>query len=321
LTTAPESISLRHMKYDVLIIGSGPAGLTAAIYAARAGLKTLLFAGAGAGGQLMLTNLVENYPGFANGIEGPELMAQMRAQALRFGVLVFDDDVTSIDFTPDNLKVYVDGKVFAGRSIIVATGASTMWLGLDSESKLRGRGVSSCATCDGFFFRGREVAIIGGGDTAMEEAIHLTKYVSKVTIIHRSEKFRASDIMVKKAKANPKINWITNTEVLEIIGDKAVDGIRLKNKLTQEEAFLPVMGVFIAIGHKPNTSFLEETKEYVFRDKNGYLIATDHTMTNIPGVFIAGDVRDHRYRQAITAAGDGCMAALDAQEYLSGLDS
>jgi thioredoxin reductase (NADPH) len=309
------------MKYDVLIIGSGPAGLTAAIYAARAGLKTLLFAGAGAGGQLMLTNLVENYPGFANGIEGPELMAQMRAQALRFGVLVFDDDVTSIDFTPDNLKVYVDGKVFAGRSIIVATGASTMWLGLDSESKLRGRGVSSCATCDGFFFRGREVAIIGGGDTAMEEAIHLTKYVSKVTIIHRSEKFRASDIMVKKAKANPKINWITNTEVLEIIGDKAVDGIRLKNKLTQEEAFLPVMGVFIAIGHKPNTSFLEETKEYVFRDKNGYLIATDHTMTNIPGVFIAGDVRDHRYRQAITAAGDGCMAALDAQEYLSGLDS
>ncbi|HET8627973.1 MAG TPA: thioredoxin-disulfide reductase [Thermomicrobiales bacterium] len=305
--------------YDVLIIGSGPAGWTAAVYSARANLKTLLFtglvAGGTPGGQLMLTTEVENYPGFAEGILGPELMDQMRQQALRFGTELVEDDVTRVDFGQKPLTVYVGDDAYHGKAVIVATGASAIWLGLDSEERLRGRGVSSCATCDGFFFRGKEIAVVGGGDTAMEEATYLTQHASKVTVIHRRDALRASKIMQDRAFNNPKIAFVFDNVVEEVLGENAVEGVRLRNVKTGEESTLPVQGLFIAIGHRPNTEIFRGQLDM---DEPGYIIAHEHTATNVPGVFVAGDVRDHRYRQAVTAAGDGCMAALDAQEYITG---
>ncbi|MDP9375195.1 MAG: thioredoxin-disulfide reductase [Chloroflexota bacterium] len=317
--------------YDVLIIGSGPAGWTAAIYAARANLKTTLFTGlqqgGTPGGQLMLTTEVENFPGFGQGIMGPELMAQMREQAERFGTTLVEDDVTRVDFQGRPLTVFTgEGKyeeAYHGKTVIVATGASALWLGLESEERLRGFGVSSCATCDGFFFRGKEIAVVGGGDTAMEEASYLTTHASKVTVIHRREDLRASKIMQDRARKNPKIDWALNRQVVEVLGKPGpgggVEGVRLRDTQTGEESTLPVQGVFIAIGHRPNTDLF---KGQLDMDEQGYLVTrTDtpaRTATNVPGVFVAGDVRDHRYRQAITAAGEGCMAALDAQEYITG---
>jgi thioredoxin reductase (NADPH) len=309
--------------YDVMIIGSGPAGWTAAVYSARANLKTVLFtgllAGGTPGGQLMLTTEVENFPGFAHGIMGPDLMNEMREQAVRFGTTLVEDDVTRVDFSGKPLTAYIgEGdyeEAYYGKAVIVATGASALWLGLDSEEQFRGRGVSSCATCDGAFFRNKEIAVVGGGDTAMEEATYLTQHASKVTIIHRRDQLRASHIMQDRARKNPKIAWALNNEVAEIVGDKTVSGVRLRNTRTGEESELPVAGVFVAIGHRPNTEIF---KGWLDMDDAGYLLTKEHTASNVPGVFVAGDVRDHRYRQAITAAGEGCMAALDAQEYITG---
>lgn len=305
--------------HDVLIIGSGPAGWTAAIYAARANLKTLVFTGlvegGTPGGQLMLTTDVENFPGFAEGVLGPELMDNMRRQAVRFGTELVEDDVTSVDFSKRPLTVRVGSEHYFGKAVILATGASAIWLGLASETRLRGRGVSSCATCDGFFFRGKEIAVVGGGDTAMEEATYLTQHASKVTVIHRRDSLRASKIMQDRAFKNPKIEFKWNSEVIEVLGDNGVDGLRLRDTTNGEESILPVQGLFVAIGHRPNTVLF---KDYIKMDRAGYIVAGEHTSTNVPGVFVAGDVRDHRYRQAVTAAAEGCMAALDAQEYITG---
>jgi thioredoxin reductase (NADPH) len=301
--------------YDVIIVGSGPAGWTAAVYASRANLKTLILAGFQSGGQLMLTTEVENFPGFANGIMGPELMEQMRQQAERFGTEVQDVDVTKVDFTKRPLTVWVEDEAYYGKAVIVATGASALWLGLESEERLRGRGVSSCATCDGFFFRDQDIAVVGGGDSAMEEATFLTKFGRKVTLVHRREALRASKIMQDRARNNPKIDWALNKTVVEVLGDKSVEGVRLRDTRTGEESVLPVGALFVAIGHRPNTDLF---KGQLDMDEQGYLLTTKHTMSNVPGVFVAGDVRDHRYRQAITAAGEGCMAALDAEEYITG---
>jgi thioredoxin reductase (NADPH) len=301
--------------YDVLIIGSGPAGWTAAIYAARAALKTLVFAGWQSGGQLMLTTEVENYPGFAEGIMGPELMDRMRQQAERFGAEVLDEDVTRVDFDQAPLTCYVEDRAYHGKAVIIATGASALWLGLDSEERLRGRGVSSCATCDGAFFKDVPIAVVGGGDSAMEEATFLTKFASKVTVIHRRDELRASKIMQERARNNPKIDWKLNNTVAEVLGDKTVSGVRLRDTRDGKETTLPVEALFVAIGHRPNTELF---KGQIDMDEQGYIVPTRHTATNVPGVFVAGDVRDHRYRQAVTAAGEGCMAALDAEEYITG---
>jgi len=305
--------------YDVLIIGSGPAGWTAAIYASRANLKTLLFtglmAGGTPGGQLMLTTEVENYPGFAHGIMGPILMDEMRQQAVRFGTELVEDDVTRVEFRQQPLTVYVGDDAYHGKAVILATGASAIWLGLESEERLRGRGVSSCATCDGFFFRGKEIAVVGGGDTAMEEATYLTQHAEKVTVVHRRDQLRASKIMQERALKNPKIDFVLDSAVDEVLGENSVEGVRLRNLKSGEESTLPVQGLFVAIGHRPNTELF---KGQIDMDEQGYIIAHEHTSTNVPGVFVAGDVRDHRYRQAVTAAGEGCMAALDAQEYITG---
>lgn len=305
--------------HDVLIIGSGPAGWTAAIYASRANLKTLLFTGlvegGSPGGQLMLTTEVENFPGFADGILGPELMDNMRRQAERFGTQLVEDDVTSVDFSARPLTVSVGAEKYFGKAVILATGASAIWLGLESETRLRGRGVSSCATCDGFFFRGKEIAVVGGGDTAMEEATYLTQHAAKVTVIHRRDTLRASKIMQDRAFKNPKIEFKWNSEVREILGRDGVEGVRLRDTATGEESTMPVGGVFVAVGHRPNTGLF---KGQVDMDAAGYIVASEHTATNVPGVFVAGDVRDHRYRQAVTAAAEGCMAALDAQEFITG---
>jgi len=309
--------------YDVMIIGSGPAGWTAAVYSARANFKTLLItgllAGGTPGGQLMLTTEVENYPGFSKGILGPDLMNEMREQAVRFGTTLVEDDVTRVDFSQRPLTAYTgEGdyeEAYHAKAVIVATGASALWLGLPAEERLRGFGLSSCATCDGFFFRGKEIAVVGGGDTAMEEATYLTQHASKVTLIHRREELRASKIMQDRARKNPKIEWALNNQIVDIVGDKKVEGVRLKNTQSGEESTLRLDGLFVAIGHRPNTEIF---KGQLDMDEAGYLITKEHTASNIPGVFVAGDVRDHRYRQAITAAGDGCMAALDAQEFING---
>ena len=301
--------------YDVLIIGSGPAGWTAAIYSARANLKTLVFTGLAEGGQLRLTTEVENYPGFANGIMGPELMDQLREQAIRFGTELVEDDVTRVDFGRRPLTAWVGDEAYHGTAVILATGASALGLGLASEERLRGRGVSSCATCDGFFFRGQDIAVVGGGDTAMEEATFLTTFANKVTVVHRREGLRASKIMQDRARANPKIEWALNKQVVDVLGEQGVEGVRLRDTGSGQESTLPVQGLFVAIGHRPNTDLF---KGQVEMDEQGYILAGKHTETNVPGVFVAGDVRDHRYRQAVTAAGEGCMAALDAQEYITG---
>jgi thioredoxin reductase (NADPH) len=302
--------------YDVIIIGSGPAGYTAAIYAARSSLTVLMFQGYQVGGQLMLTSDVENYPGFEEGILGPPMMEKFEAQARRFGTEMIPEDVTAIDFSKRPFTVTTDSGDYYGRTIIIATGASAKWLGLPSEERLQGRGVSACATCDGFFFKNKEVAVIGGGDTALEEATFLTRYASHVTIIHRRDALRASKIMQERAFNNPKISFIWDTEIAEVLGEDAVTGLQLRNVKTGEESVLPVQGVFLAIGHRPNTELF---KGVIEMDRVGYIVPVEHTMTNIPGIFAAGDVTDHRYRQAVTAAGDGCRAAIDLERWLESL--
>ena len=272
-----------------------------------------MIAGSAPGGQLMLTSDVENYPGFPDGIDGPELMAKMRAQAERFGSQIVDVDIERVDFSSRPFKVWARGVEYTGQSVIIATGASALWLNLESEQRLRGRGVSACATCDGFFFRNREIAVVGGGDSAMEEANFLTKFASKVHLVHRRDAFRASKIMIDRTYNHPKIEVHTNTEVAEVLGDSKVEGLKLRDTETGAETEVPMEGLFIAIGHKPNTDVFSDWLEV---DEKGYLVAHDHTRSRIDGVFIAGDVHDHRYRQAVTAAGDGCKAAIDAERWL-----
>jgi thioredoxin reductase (NADPH) len=302
--------------YDVIIIGSGPAGYTAAIYAARANLSVLMLQGYQVGGQLMLTSDVENYPGFEEGIIGPSMMEKFEAQARRFGTEMIAEDVISVDFSNRPFTVTTDSNEYEARVIIISTGASAKWLGLPSEKRLQGCGVSACATCDGFFFKNKDVVVIGGGDTAMEEAIFLTRYANHVTVIHRRDTLRASKIMQDRAFKNPKVSFIWNTEVTEVLGENEVTGLRIHNLKTNEESTLPVQGFFLAIGHQPNTDLF---KGILDMDNIGYIIPVEHTMTNIPGVFAAGDVTDHRYRQAVTAAGDGCRAAIDAERWLESL--
>ena len=300
---------------NLVIIGSGPAGLTAALYAARANLAPLMIEGIEAGGQLMMTTMVENFPGFKDGIMGPELMAEMRAQAERFGTEILQGNVTRIEVNRCPIKIELGDRMVYAESLIIATGASARLLGVPSERLLMGHGVSTCATCDGFFFKGKPIAVVGGGDSAMEEAIFLTKFASKVTIVHRRDTLRASKIMQDKAFANPKIDFAWNSEVVDVLdpGKGVVTAIVLRDVNTQEQTELPVEGVFVAIGHTPNTSLFKGQLEM---DANGYIVTHDGTKTSIPGVFAAGDVQDHVYRQAITAAGSGCMAAIDAEHYL-----
>ncbi len=306
------------MLRNVVIIGSGPAGLTAALYSARANLKPLVIEGLEAGGQLMLTTLVENWPGHRDGIMGPELMTEMRAQAERFGAEIIRGHVTGIDIQNRPFKITTSDGEHLARTLIIATGASARLLGLPSERRLLGHGVSTCATCDGYFFRGRPIAVVGGGDTAMEEAIFLTRFASHVTVIHRRDTLRASKVMQDKAFANPKISFEWNAEVEEMtdVSKGEVNGVVMRNFLTGERKTIPVDGVFVAIGHTPNTSLLKGQLEM---DANGYLITHSGTKTTVPGVFACGDVQDHVYRQAITAAGTGCMAAIDAEKYLEGV--
>jgi thioredoxin reductase (NADPH) len=302
------------MAEKVLIIGSGPAGLTAAIYAARADLDPLMIEGMERGGQLMLTTEVENYPGFPEGIMGPELMDGMRKQAERFGTRIISSDVSKVDLSERPFKVWVGGDLYESETLIVSTGASARWLGIPGESRLRGYGVSACATCDGFFFRDREIAIVGGGDSAMEEAIFLTKFASKVTILHRRDEFRASKIMAQRAIDHPKIEVLWNTTIDEVLGDDLVTGLRVKNVNTGEESMLPVEGFFLAIGHDPNTKIFQDQLDL---DAAGYVVTNGgFTRTSVEGVFAAGDVVDHYYQQAVTAAGMGCQAAIDVEHWL-----
>lgn len=294
--------------YDVIIIGSGPAGYTAALYTSRAFLKTKLFSGIQVGGQLTTTTEVDNYPGFPKGITGPQLMVDMAEQIKRFGTEIEQSSVVSLQSSDKKFIIKTESEALESKTVIVATGASAMYLGLPSETRLAGKGVSACATCDGFFFRGKEVVVVGGGDTAMEEATFLTKFAVKVTIIHRRDEFRASAIMLDRAKKDPKITFLTNREIVEIYGDSAVSGVKLRGG---ED--IKTDGVFLAIGHKPSTDFL---KGLVELDKKGYVVVTQQTQTSVPGIFAAGDCVDHRYRQAVVAAGAGCMAAMDAEKYL-----
>ncbi|MEJ2231719.1 MAG: thioredoxin-disulfide reductase [Nitrospirales bacterium] len=303
------------MVYDVIILGSGPAGLTAAVYTARANLSPLLIDGSQPGGQLTLTTDVENFPGFPKGIMGPQLIQDMRTQAERFGTQFRHGHVTKVDLHMRPFRVTVDDEAtLETRTVIIATGASANLLGLPSESRLMGHGVSTCATCDGFFFRGKEIAVVGGGDSAVEEATFLTKFASKVTLIHRRDKLRASKIMQDRAMKNEKIAFQWNSTLEEVLGNDVVTGIRVRNVQTNQTEEIPLAGVFVAIGHTPNTSLF---KGQIDMDKQGYIRAQPYrSTTNVPGVFAAGDVQDSYYRQAITAAGSGCMAAIDAERYL-----
>ncbi|MGD1068103.1 MAG: thioredoxin-disulfide reductase [Vulcanimicrobiaceae bacterium] len=297
----------------VAVIGSGPAGLTAAIYAGRANLAPLVFAGHMYGGQLMLTTEVENYPGFADGILGPDLMEAFRAQAERFGSVIHNVDVTSVDFGVRPFVLRTDEETYTADTVIVATGASARWLDVPGEARLRGRGVSTCATCDGAFFREKKIVVVGGGDSAMEEAIFLTRFGSSVTIVHRRSSFRASKIMVDRAMAHPKIDVIWNSAVEEVVGQDATSALRVKNLVTGEESLLPTDALFIAIGHDPNTAIFRGQLDL---DGAGYIVSADGVRTNVDGVFVAGDVFDVRYKQAITAAGSGCKAAIEVEKYL-----
>ncbi len=298
----------------VAIIGSGPAGLTAAIYTARANLAPLVISGVPSGGQLMITTDVENYPGFPEGIQGPELVEKMRAQAARFGTQFLEENVTRVDLSRRPFRIETGaGSVVVAETLIVATGANARWLGLPSEQRLRGHGVSACATCDGFFFKGKQVAAVGGGDTAMEEALFLTRFAEHVTVIHRRGELRASRIMQARARANPKISFRLDSAVEEVLGDGAVTALKIRHLPTGKIETVPFQGLFLAIGHDPAT---EVFKGQVALSKEGYLLTTSHTRTSVEGVFAAGDVHDHRYRQAITAAGLGCMAAIDAERFL-----
>ncbi len=314
---------------EMIIIGGGPAGYTAALYAARANLKPLVIEGFNWGGQLMITSDVENYPGYADGVLGPEMMQEFRRQAERFGTDFITDDVTRVDFTERPHRVWVGDDEYRAETVIVATGATARQLGLDSERKLQGRGVSYCATCDAAFFPDKHVVVVGGGDSAMEEATFLARFATKVTIVHRREEFRkvtivhrreefrASQIMEDRARANDRIDWVTNAVVEEVLGDQRVTGVRLRDVNTDETWDLDADGVFAAIGHDPNTALFLDQLEH---DEAGYLVTKPHsTETNVPGVFAVGDVQDHVYRQAVTAAGSGCMGALDAEKYLAAL--
>ncbi len=299
---------------NVVIIGSGPAGLTAAIYTARANLSPLLIEGWQSGGQLTTTTEVENYPGFAKGIMGPELMKDMRAQAERFGTEFLTGDVSAVDFTRPPFDITIDGdRTVQSKTVILATGASAIPIGVPNEQRLTGHGVSTCATCDGFFFRGKELVVVGGGDSAMEEANFLTKFATTVSIVHRRDKLRASKIMQDRAMKNEKISFVWNSVVEEILGHETVSGVRLKNLVTGKTLELPCAGVFVAIGHRPNTSLFSGQLDL---DDKGYIRTLRGTATSVPGIFAAGDVQDSKYRQAITAAGSGCMAAIDAERFL-----
>ncbi len=303
--------------HDVIIIGSGPAGYTAALYTARAQLKPLVFEGSvTAGGALMNTTDVENFPGFPDGILGPDLMDAIRKQAERFGAQLHAEDVTEVDLTADPKRVISEGETYLARAVIIATGSRYRELGVPGEKKLSGHGVSWCATCDGFFFREQEIAVVGGGDSAMEEALFLTRFAKTVTVIHRRDTLRASKIMQERAFANPKVKFQWNSEVAEILGDGKITGLRLRDTVTGAESELAVGGLFVAIGHEPRTELFAGQ---LATDANGYLLVEEpSTRTAIPGVFASGDVVDHTYRQAITAAGTGCAAALDAERYLAG---
>jgi thioredoxin reductase (NADPH) len=300
---------------DTVILGTGCAGLTAAIYAARANLKPLVIEGHEPGGQLSITTLVENFPGWPDGIQGPDLIEKMKLQATRFGADIQMGHLHSVDFSKRPLTLFLGKEPVYTRTLIIASGASARWLGLPSEQALIGHGVSSCATCDGFFFSGKEIAVVGGGDSAMEEALFLTRFATKVSVIHRREQFRSSKIMLERAMAHDKINFLTNTAVEEVLGaeKKEVTGLRLRNTATQDESVLPVSAMFLGIGHIPNAGMF---KGLIDLDADGYIKTTDQVFTKVPGVFACGDVQDRRYRQAITAAGSGCMAALEVEKYL-----
>jgi thioredoxin reductase (NADPH) len=315
-------------SHKLIIIGSGPAGLTAAIYASRANLNPLMIGGLTYGGQLMLTTEVENFPGFPKGILGPELMQSMIEQAERFGTKILYEDVSKVDFNQKPFKLWSDGGEHSAEAVIIATGASSLWLGLPSEEKFRGKGISSCATCDGAFFREKEVIVVGGGDSAMEEATYLTKFASKVTIVNRSEKFRASKIMLERAQSNPKIGFLTNKVIEEFSGDVKLTSVSFKDVVSGQVSQMAIDGAFIAIGHKPNTDIFQNQ---IKLDEKGFIVRTGReqdvniasahshfpTATSVEGVFVAGDVHDHHYKQAITAAAFGCMAAMDAEKYLN----
>ena len=301
---------------DVLIIGSGPAGYTAAIYTSRAGLKTLLYKGDQPGGQLTITSDVENYPGYPDGVLGPQMMIDFENQASRFGAEIKSGMIKDVDFQADNLKATAeDGNVIESKTVIISTGASAKWLNLESEQRLNGKGVSACAVCDGFFFKNQVVAVVGGGDTAAEEALYLSKLTSEVHLIVRRDEMRASTIMQNRVLENKKINIHWNSEVKEVLGDDAVTGIRIFNNISNEMSSINLQGLFIAIGHKPNTDIF---KDYLDMDENGYIkTIPGSSQTNIKGVFATGDAQDHIYRQAVTAAGSGCMGALDAERFIS----
>jgi thioredoxin reductase (NADPH) len=300
---------------ELIIIGSGPAGYTAAVYAARAQLNPLVFEGTQFGGALMTTTEVENYPGFTDGIMGPELMEQMRSQAQRFGAELRSEDVEKVSLEGDVKTVEANGVTYRARAVILAMGAAARYLNVPGEQQLLGRGVSACATCDGFFFRDKDIAVVGGGDSAMEEATFLTRFARSVTIVHRRDDFRASRIMLKRAQDDPKMRWLTNAEVVEVLGDGSVSGLRVRDTRTGEESVLDVSGMFVAIGHDPRSGLV---KDVLPTDENGYVeVEAPSTRTAIPGVFAAGDLVDHTYRQAITAAGSGCAAAIDAERWLA----
>lgn len=305
---------------NVIIIGSGPAGYTAAIYAARANMNPLLFEGqrlgGQPGGQLMLTTEVENYPGFPEGLMGPEMMEKFKAQAVRFGTRIISEDVVSVKLSGRTKSITTQSGTYEAKTVIICTGAQAMWIGVAGEEKYQGHGVSACATCDGFFFKDKEILVVGGGDSAMEESTFLTKFAKKVTVIHRRDSLRASKIMQERAMKNPKIEFVWNTQVLEVLGDGTkMTGVRVFNHVTNQESETPAEGLFVAIGHKPNTELFTGQIEL---DQKGYIVTQPgSTATNIEGVFAGGDVADHKYRQAVTAAGTGCMAALDAERWLS----